>query len=1155
MSEPITLEEYRELVEQQSRALLDVVQSVALGDLEVSVDVPEGVEVLSELAVGIEIMIDDLRAMLAEQERTRAEIEAGRQQLEVALQDVLDVQRRYLRQQWGDYAAQAAARGFILAEGQAEPSGDAWLPAMSEAVQQAETVAGGQAAAGAALALPIKLYDEVIGALGFGREGDEPWSEDEIAIVETIVEQVGWALESQRLFDEEQQARALLGMRVNELDCLNDIGRKIDETPAVPEFLEWVANRVPSAMQHPDLCVAAIEFEGEVYSKAEAMSLPCQMVQSLQVGGEQRGRVTIAYTKERDFINEESALLGDIARRVSGYVENRILLLEAQNAARRLEEERTLLQTMIDNLPDLVYVKDRQSRFLVGNAALLRLIGIETQQELLGHWDGDFFPPELAAGFYADEQDLVQTGQALIGHEEIVADLATGKMRWFSSTKVPLRDMHGEIYGLVGLGRDITERRETERILERRRSQLECLSDIGQKIGEAPSIPDFLQWVAGRIPLTMQYPDLCVVAIEFGEQVYGTAKALDLPVQMVQSLHAGGERVGRLCIAYTEDQDFLNEESALLGDIARRVSGYIENRRLFEQTGAALNETAMLLRVTRNLGQTTDEREIFEFVLSEYLGSLGLGQGGVLIFDQDKRYGTLRALMIDGQPAEPGLRIPVTGNPACEKLIATREPVVVMDALHDQLLGPVHNLVEDLGYMSMMLVPILVGQDVIGALGADSVETIYEFSARDVALVRAVADQLGVAMENRRLFQETQAALSETQALYRATRSVTAIANLPDTLHAMVDGVAEALPADRVSLITFDLETREVIHFAAGGPGLGQIIPVSFDELWDGLSGWVLREGKPALSPKDALDPRELPEVQRRRVETNCGSIIVVPVLYRGRLLGTMTAINTSEQEDFTEHDVDIMIAIATQAAAAIENATLFEKTQAALAEVEALHGSYLRRAWQDHLRQRDVLQKSAFLYDRTHPEAQDAWSSAPDLWRPEMEVAAREGRHATSNGSANNGSASNGSASSGGDGQDRAGLAIPITLRGQTIGVLGVETANDDRQWTPDDVALIEAIGDQLAQTLETARLFADTQRRAERERLIGEITTKIRASTDMHDILETAATELGRALGTSRALVRVGMAGVETRRQGEFLTAASSAAENSQPVDGKDE
>ncbi|MGD9376216.1 MAG: hypothetical protein PVJ23_10575, partial [Anaerolineae bacterium] len=86
-----------------------------------------------------------------------------------------------------------------------------------------------------------------------------------------------------------------------------------------------------------------------------------------------------------------------------------------------------------------------------------------------------------------------------------------------------------------------------------------------------------------------------------------------------------------------------------------------------------------------------------------------------------------------------------------------------------------------------------------------------------------------------------------------------------------------------------------------------------------------------------------------------------------------------------------------------------------------------------------------------------------------------------------------------------------------------GVEAPDGDRYWGEDDIALIEAISEQLAQTLETARLFADSRRHAERERLVSDITAKLRASTDIHHIIETAAVELGQALGTSRAMVRL--------------------------------
>jgi GAF domain-containing protein len=106
---------------------------------------------------------------------------------------------------------------------------------------------------------------------------------------------------------------------------------------------------------------------------------------------------------------------------------------------------------------------------------------------------------------------------------------------------------------------------------------------------------------------------------------------------------------------------------------------------------------------------------------------------------------------------------------------------------------------------------------------------------------------------------------------------------------------------------------------------------------------------------------------------------------------------------------------------------------------------------------------------------------------------------------------------------QERSGVAVPIKLRGQTLGVVGIETESGGRAWTEDEIALLAAVGEQLGQALEGARLFADTERTAERERLIGDITAKIRSSTNVQDILETTAEELGRVLGTSRALVRL--------------------------------
>jgi GAF domain-containing protein len=143
-------------------------------------------------------------------------------------------------------------------------------------------------------------------------------------------------------------------------------------------------------------------------------------------------------------------------------------------------------------------------------------------------------------------------------------------------------------------------------------------------------------------------------------------------------------------------------------------------------------------------------------------------------------------------------------------------------------------------------------------------------------------------------------------------------------------------------------------------------------------------------------------------------------------------------------------------------------------------------------------------------------------LWTDEIEQVIATGELVTLTGRPSQESnLSDGPAS---DTPQRSALAAPIRLRGQTIGVLDFYNEGGQRRWTDDDKALVEALADQIAQALETQRLFEQTQRRAYRERLTSEIAGKIRAASDVHSILETAAEELGRALGVSRTLVHLG-------------------------------
>ena len=145
-------------------------------------------------------------------------------------------------------------------------------------------------------------------------------------------------------------------------------------------------------------------------------------------------------------------------------------ITKRKHAVDSLERERNLLRTLIDNLPDLIYFKDAESRFVAANKALAKFMGASNPDELIGKRDFDYYPKELAELYFSDEKKVMQSGKAIIQREESSID-SSDKTIWLSTTKVPLRDGEGKVVGTVGMGRDITERINVEAALKR--SELE----------------------------------------------------------------------------------------------------------------------------------------------------------------------------------------------------------------------------------------------------------------------------------------------------------------------------------------------------------------------------------------------------------------------------------------------------------------------------------------------------------------------------------------------------------------------------------------------------------------------------------------------------------------------------------------------------------
>jgi PAS domain S-box-containing protein len=137
---------------------------------------------------------------------------------------------------------------------------------------------------------------------------------------------------------------------------------------------------------------------------------------------------------------------------------------ERKRAEESLKEERHLLRTLMDSLPDVIYFKDRESHFTRINKAHTKEFGLSDPAQAVGKTDFDFFTAEHAQEAYNDEQEIIRTGQPLVGKEE-KETWPNGDVTWASTTKMPLRDVSGNIIGTFGVSRNITERKRAEDLL------------------------------------------------------------------------------------------------------------------------------------------------------------------------------------------------------------------------------------------------------------------------------------------------------------------------------------------------------------------------------------------------------------------------------------------------------------------------------------------------------------------------------------------------------------------------------------------------------------------------------------------------------------------------------------------------------------------
>jgi GAF domain-containing protein/HAMP domain-containing protein len=261
-----------------------------------------------------------------------------------------------------------------------------------------------------------------------------------------------------------------------------------------------------------------------------------------------------------------------------------------------------------------------------------------------------------------------------------------------------------------------------------------------------------------------------------------------------------------------------------------------------------------------------------------------------------------------------------------------------------------------------------------------------------------------------------------------------------------------------------------------------------------GLVGYVADRGEARIAldvGQDAVffDNPDLPETR---------SEIALPLKVGTEVIGVLD-VQSTEAGAFSQDDIALLSALADQVAMAIQNSRLFEETRRALRELQVAQRQYLQQAWRKLVSEKPA---SAYQYVFGAIKPVDGSSMISSQLLDESHEIFETGRLKVDN---------------------RGRLLIPIALRGQVIGQIDLQDPETDRKWSQEELELAQAVADQVGLALENARLLEETQRRAERERLVADITTKMRASNNPQAILETAVVELRNALGVKSVQVRI--------------------------------
>jgi GAF domain-containing protein len=413
---------------------------------------------------------------------------------------------------------------------------------------------------------------------------------------------------------------------------------------------------------------------------------------------------------------------------------------------------------------------------------------------------------------------------------------------------------------------------------------------------------------------------------------------------------------------------------------------------------------------------------------------------------------------------------------------------------------PLVNLAENAAQIAqgnLDLIAEIENQDEIGILASDfnrMTAQLRNFIANlEARVVERTNDLEKKTAELENVSDRMKKRADQLQAVAHVGRAVTSVQNIEELLPYIAKTTSEQLGFYHIGIFMLDREKEFAVLNASNSDGGKRMLSrghkLKIGEM--GIVGYVASTGRARIALDTGTDAvffsnPDLPDTH---------SEMALPLREGKEIIGVLD-VQSEQPSAFGQEDIELLTILADQISIAIQNARRFEETQAAIRESEAAIQQYIRREWKGVV---DEAENPGYRFTQKGPAPIEEFIVTPNMLQATQSGQTRMAQE-----------------------ESKRQLSVPIKLRGQVIGIMHLQSVNK-RSWEKDIVDITQAIADRVALAVENARLLESSQTQAARERTIGEITSKIGASVNLRNVLQTAVEELGRILPGSDVVIQL--------------------------------